>query len=138
MEVRPDRGPDTAALVPRLPVVPEPGDHAAEWHRTRVEECPSGVVLEAGERAPVPRLELALEQDIADHAPLARHRLVGEETRPGRKRRRTGPVAAAEELVAAAHGEQRGAAGHRLPDRVALAARSGATSACSRSCPPPT
>ena len=50
MQVGPDGAIDAAPLVPRVAVVPEAGDDAAERLRTRVEPRPAGVVLEAGQR----------------------------------------------------------------------------------------
>ena len=80
MEVRPERAPETTALEPGLAVVSEPMDDATERLGAGVEQRPPGVVLEAGQEAHVPGLELALEQDIADHPRFACDRLVREET----------------------------------------------------------
>ena len=79
----PTARPDAAALQAALAVVPEPGDDAAERLRAGVEARPAGVVLEARERAPHAGLELALEQDVADHPPLAGDRLEREEPDAG-------------------------------------------------------
>ena len=68
---RPTRQPSQ----PRLAVVAESGDDAAERLGARVEERAARVVLEAGQRAPLAGLELALEQDVADHPPLAGDRV---------------------------------------------------------------
>ena len=69
------------------------------------------MVLEAGDRRPHPRLELALDQDVADHAPLAGDRVERQEADAGHLLAVAAAVAAAEQLVAAADGEQRRAAG---------------------------
>ena len=72
------------------------------------------MVLEARQGAVHTGLELALEQDVADHARVAGDGVEGEDADP----REVGPVEiavrAAEELVAAAHREQRRARRHRL------------------------
>ena len=52
------------------PSLPKPGHDAAERLGARVQQRPAGVVLEAGHRAPLARIELALEQHVADHPPL--------------------------------------------------------------------
>ena len=79
------------------------------------------MVLEAGDRPPLAGHELALEQDVADHPPLARDRLVREEADARAARVAVAvEIAAAEELVAAADGEQRRAAVDRRLDRRAL------------------
>jgi len=110
VQVGADCPPDPAALEAALPVVPEPGHHATERGRTEVEARPPRMVLEAGKRPPQARLELALEQDIADHPPLARHRLVWEQTHTGQLLAGHIAVGAAEQLVPAAdreHGRAR-------------------------------
>ena len=70
---------DAAALEAGLAVVAEAGDDAAERLGAGVEPRAAGMVLEARDRPPLTRDELALEQDVADHAPLAGDRLVREE-----------------------------------------------------------
>src|SRR5207244_1993318 len=67
VEVCPHHAAGSTALVPALAVVPEARDDAAEGRRARVEAGPAGVVLEARERPLVAGLELALEEDVADH-----------------------------------------------------------------------
>ena len=120
MQVRPDRPSDAAALEPALAVVPEPGDDAPERHRIRVEPRPAGVVLEPGDRPPFPGVELALDEDVADHPPVAGDRLVREQA-DARLLDAVGvEVEAAEQLVAAADGEQRRAVRDFRPQRVAL------------------
>src|SRR5262245_57723197 len=59
VEVRPEGAADAAALEPAVTVVPEAGDHAAERLRAGVETRAPGVVLEACERPPLARLQLA-------------------------------------------------------------------------------
>ena len=104
----------------RLPVVPEAGDHAAERRRTRVEECPPGVVLEAGERAPLVRLE----SHSSRTSPIMRRSpaTVSWGKRPALAgRRRTGPGSRGRGAGSRrTRRAERGAAGHRLPDRRAL------------------
>ena len=78
------------------------------------------MVLEAGQRPPVARVELALEQDVADHAPLAGDRLEREEPDAGQLDAGQVAVEAAEQLVAAADGEQGRAAGDGRAERLAL------------------
>src|SRR5688572_33349456 len=80
VEVRPDRAADAAAFVAALSVVPEARNDAAQGLRARVEHRAPCVVLEAGQEPALTRLELALEEHVADHAALAGHRLVREET----------------------------------------------------------
>ena len=110
MEVRADHAPGAAALVPALAVVPEAGDDASERLGAGVETRAAGVVLEAGERLPLTRLELALEEHVADHPLVSGDRLEREEADARHVLAVEALVAAAEQLVAAAHGEQRGAA----------------------------
>src|SRR5262245_10502318 len=119
VEIRPHRGADACALVAALAVVPEPRYDSAERLRAIVEPRDPGVVLEARERPPNARLELALEQAVADHPALARDRVQREEPRTGQLRAAASPVEATEELVAAAHGEHGGAALSSLPQRLA-------------------
>ena len=78
MQVRAERAPDAAALEAGRAVVAEAGDHAPERLGARVEDRPAGVVLEARERACL-AVELALEQDVADHPALAGDRLERED-----------------------------------------------------------
>jgi hypothetical protein len=73
----------------------------------------------------VSRLELALEEDVADHAALTRDRVVGQkidsrELGPGAV-----PVEAPEELVAAADGEEGGTVSDLLAQRLSLASKIG-------------
>src|SRR5439155_14958712 len=120
VEVRPDRAPDAAALPAALAVVAEPGDDAAEWLRARIQACPACVILEARKRAADPGLELALEQDVADHARVAGDRVEGEEADPGQFGTAEVTVGAPEELVPAADREQRDAAGNGFAHPVGL------------------
>ena len=139
MEVRADHAPGAAALVAALAVVPEAREHAPERLGAGIEVRAAGVVLEAGERPPLARLELALEQHVADHPLLAGDGLEREQSDARHVLAVEAAIAAAEQLVAAADGEQRGAAvDDRLVSGSAFAARSSATSICSRSWPPPT
>ena len=83
---RPTRQPSK----PGRAVVAEARDHAAERLGAVVEERSPGVVLEARERLAGRRVELALEQHVADHPPLAGDRLVREERRRPASRSRRG------------------------------------------------
>ena len=121
---------------PLSPSLPNPATTRPSGSAPVVEPRDAGVVLETGQRPANARLELAFEQAVADHAPLAGHRLQREDPRP-ELRAGSAPVEAAEELVAAADREHRRAGADRLRDRLALPARSGAISACSRSWLPP-
>jgi hypothetical protein len=95
-------------------------DDAPEGHGALVEKRSSRVVLESGELSPRSRLQLALEQDIADHADVAGNRLVREECGTRHERAVAPTVSPPEELVAAAHGQQRDAARMRSLERLGL------------------
>ena len=69
-----------------MPLFPKPGDDAPERLGALVEVRAAGVVLEARQRPRLRRLELALEEDVADHPPLAGDGVVGEEADPGELR----------------------------------------------------
>jgi hypothetical protein len=71
MKVRADGSSDAAALPAALAVVPKAGDNPAEGLGARVERRSPGVILESRQGAVHAGLELALEQDVADHARLA-------------------------------------------------------------------
>jgi hypothetical protein len=73
------------------------------------------VVLEPGDGRPRRLVERALEEDVADHARPARDRLEREQRRTGQPRAVAVAVPAPEQLVAAAHREQR----HSVVDRRA-------------------
>ena len=121
----PTARPSAAALEAALAVVAEAGDDAAERLGAGVEPRAAGVVLEARERAALARLELALEQHVADHPPLAGDRLERQQADAGHVLAVEAAVAAAEQLVAAAHGEQRGAAVDAPPPSAAPPSRRG-------------
>ena len=74
------------------------------------------MVLEAGEWPDSARLELALEEHVADHPRRARNGLVAEEPGARHQRAVAAAVSPPEKLVPAAHGEQRGAPGDRVAD----------------------
>jgi hypothetical protein len=78
------------------------------------------VILEPGERQPLSRLELALDQDVADHAAVAGNGLEGEEADAGHVLAVETAVSPAEELIAAADGKHGGALRNRLVQRVRL------------------
>ena len=96
------------------------------------------MVLETGERPTDARLELAIEQHVTDHARLPGDRVEREHADARQVVAVEVAVRAAEQLVAAADREHRRAPVDRLPQLGGLGAKSCATSACSRSWPPPT
>ena len=73
------------------------------------------MVLEAGERLAGPG---ALEQDVADHAPLAGDGVQRQQAGAGQLDAAQVAVVRAEQLVAAADGEERGAALDRVAQRL--------------------
>src|SRR5262245_32392802 len=79
MEVRADGAPEAAALEAALAVVAEAVNDPAQGLGARVEPRAAGMVLEAGKRLDKARLELALEEHVADHPALAGDRLEREE-----------------------------------------------------------
>jgi hypothetical protein len=107
MEVRPHRGADARAFVAALAVVPEPRYDSAERLGAIIQPRDTGVVLEARERPANARLELAVEEAVADHPALARDRLQRKEPRAGQLRATPAAIETAEELVPAAHRQQR-------------------------------
>ena len=120
VEVRADRRADPHALEAALAVVAEAGHDPAERLRALVEARDAGVVLETGQRPAHARLELALQQAVADHAPLSGDRVEREDAGTRQLGAASPTVEPAEELVAAADGQHRGAARDRLADRLAL------------------
>src|SRR5437899_1153856 len=110
VEVRADGSADPRSLVAALTVVAEAGDHAAERLGPRVEARTAHMVLEPGEGATHTRLELALEEDVADHAPLAGRALERQEAGAWHLLAVKAAVAAAEQLVTATDREERSAA----------------------------
>ena len=125
VQIRPDRAADTTALPAAHTVVAETGDDPTERDGARIEPRPPGVVLEARERSADTRLQLALEQDVADHPPLAGHRLEREEPDPGQVDPLEVAIRPTEELIPAAHRQhgraclRRGQHAVRLRDEVA-------------------
>ena len=81
---------------------------------------PARVVLEAGKRSPDAGVELALEQDVTDHPPLTGDGFEREKPDSRQVRAVKVTVRAAEQLVAAADGEDRRARLRRCDDPVAL------------------
>jgi len=114
VEIGAERSFDAASLEARLAVVSEPGDDASQGLGALVEHRSSGVVLETGQRPSPSGLELALEQDVADHPTLAGDRVEREEAGAGKLDTRPVAVEAPKELVAAAHREDRGASCYGL------------------------
>ncbi len=121
MEIRPDDPAGPAALEAALTVVSEARHHTAERLGAVLEDRPPRMVLESGDRAAVARLELALEQHVADHPPVAGHRMERQDPRAGQLGARPIAVEVPEQLVAAADREHRGTSLHGLPKRLALA-----------------
>src|SRR4029078_3073515 len=75
VEVGAEHAAGPAVLVAALAVAGEARHHAPERLGALLEHRAAGVVLEAGQRARLAGLELAFEQDVADHPPLARDRV---------------------------------------------------------------
>ena len=120
MEIGADDAAGAAALEAALAVVAEAREHASERLGAGIEARAAGVVLEAGERPLLAGLELALDQDVADHAPLARDGLEREEADAGHVLAVEAAIAAAEQLVAAADREHGRSAVDRLVQRLRL------------------
>jgi hypothetical protein len=120
VQVRPEHASRATALEAALTVVAEAREHAPERLRARIELRPARMVLEPGQRSSPSRLELALDQDVADHARLAGDGLEREETDAGHVLAVEAAVAAAEQLVAAADGQDGRAARDRLVQRLRL------------------
>jgi hypothetical protein len=114
MEVRAQRAAAPAAFVAAFPVVAEPRDDAAQRLGAGFQNCPSRMVLEPGDGMPLAWLELAVEEDVSDHAPLAGDRMVAEDSRSRKLDAAAVTVEAAEKLVAAADGEHCGSTRERL------------------------
>src|SRR5512133_3807102 len=113
VQVRPDSTPDAAALPAAHAVVAEPGHHAAEWLSACVEVCPSRMVLESGQCPTDARLELALQQDVTDHACIPGDGVEREHADPRQLGTVEVAVRAAEELVPTADREHGRACGDR-------------------------
>ncbi len=107
----------TGALEPRASVVAEARDDPAERRCLRIQERAAAVILEARELLAGP---LAVDEDVPDHPPLAGDRLERQQADPRQLGTRAVAVGAAEELVAAADGEEDGAVLGRLGERRAL------------------
>src|ERR687887_2239994 len=125
VQIGPERATEAAALIPALTIVAEAGDHAAKGLGSFSEVRPAGVVLEAGQRAALAGLELALEQDVADHAPLSRDRMERKEADSGQLVAALVSVEAPEQLVTAADGEKRGAGADRGSQCLAMRRKCG-------------
>ena len=120
VEVGADHAPGAAALEAALAVVAEACEHTSERLGARIEVRAPGMILEAGDRPLLTRLELALDQDVADHAPLAGDSLEREQADAGHVLAVEPPIAAAEQLIAAADRECGRSAVERLAQRVRL------------------
>jgi hypothetical protein len=92
VQIRPERVADAGSFDAVLAVVPEARDNASKRLCALVEIRPAGVVLEAGERSALPGVELAFEQDVADHATLAGDGVMGKEADAGKLGARAVPI----------------------------------------------
>ena len=108
VEIRADRATDAAPLEAGLAIVSEPVENAAERGRARVEHRSSAVVLEARDRPPL-AVELALEEHVADHPPLAADGVERKDAGARQLDTRAVAVRATEELISATDGKHRGA-----------------------------
>lgn len=120
MQIRTDRSFHATALESRLAVIPEPVHDATERFGAWIEQRAAHVILEARQRLALSSIELALEQDVADHPPAACDRLVRKETRARHEHTVATAIPAPEKLIAAANGQQGGACGHRFGKRLSL------------------
>ena len=116
MQVRPDGPPNAAALPAAHAVVAESGHDAAQWLSARVEMRPSCVVFESGQCPTDARIELALQQDITDHACVPGDGVEREHADPRQLGAVEVAVRAAEELIPAANREHGCALGDRFPN----------------------
>src|SRR5262249_60217077 len=101
-----ERASGRAALSDAVVPLPAAVAHAASRLRPLVEERAARVVLEPGQRAALTRLELALEQHVADHPSLARDGVQREQAHAGQLVAALVAVEAAEKLVAAGDGQE--------------------------------
>ncbi len=120
VEIGADDAPGAAALEAAFAVVAEAREHPSERLGTGVEVRTAGMVLEAGDRPPLSGLELALDQDVADHAALAGDGLQRKQADSGHVLAVEAAIAAAEQLVAAADRERGRSAVDRLVQRLSL------------------
>jgi hypothetical protein len=120
VQIGADGAADAAALEPARAIVAEAGDDAAERLRAGIEVGATGVVLEAGERPPHVRLDLALDQDVSDHAGLTGDGLERKQADARQVGAVEVAVRTAHQLVAAADGEQRRSGRNRLAHAVRL------------------
>ena len=105
VEIRADGVAEAAPFEPRLAVVPEACDDATERLRTVVEDRPARVVLEARDRLPPARVELALEKHVSDQSPVPGDRVQRKHACARLLRARSVAIEPAEQLVAATDGE---------------------------------
>src|SRR5205085_9231557 len=98
---------ETAALVAAFAVVAEARDDPAERLGAGIEPGPAGMVLEARQRSAYAGLELAVQEDVADHPPLPGNGLEREQADARHVLAVKAPIAPTQQLVAAADGEQR-------------------------------
>ena len=120
MQVRADRAADAAPLLAALAVVPEARQDPPERDGPGIQPRAARVVLEPRKRAPDARLELALEQDVADHTTLAGDGLEREQPDAGQVGAVEVAIGASKELIAAADGKKRRAGLHRAEQTVRL------------------
>src|SRR5205807_9267195 len=95
-----------AALKPAFAVVPAARERPTKRVRAGIEARAARVVPDPSEPPPFSALELALEQHVTDHAPLARDGVEGKKADAGHVLAVKAAVAAAEELVSAADREE--------------------------------
>ncbi len=106
------------ALVPLLAVVAEPGDHPPQWLHAFLQVGTAAVVLKAYQGAALP-----LHHHVADEPASARPRVLrphGEHPHAGQLLPLRRAVIAAQELIAAADGQERHSPVHRLPQRLSF------------------
>jgi hypothetical protein len=120
VQVRPERPPGATALEAALAVVAEARDDPSQRFCPLVEVRTAGVVLEAGQRSSHSRLQLAPEQYVPDHPPLAGQRVQREEADAGQLGSRTVTVEPPEQLVPAADRQEGGTCLHSSLDALAL------------------
>ncbi len=121
MHVRADDAPPHAALAAVLAVVAAAVRDAPERRDAGAEARAPGVVLEADEALGAAAGQVAVDDHVADRARVAGERLEVDEARARDLVALVAAVAVAEQLVAAADGEQRRAVVERRAQRGRLA-----------------
>src|SRR5215471_18758425 len=121
MEIGPEHAAGSAAFEAALAVVTEACEDTSQRLRAGIEPRPAGMVLETGEGLPLPGLQLALDEHVADQAALAGHRLERKKADSGHVLPVEAAIAATEQLVPAADREDGGPARDALAQRLCLA-----------------